>query len=92
MAPVTVSAEFQKSFDEFKDYPRNLVPRGTNVHTSTLESYEARIDQADKDGLFVTDESMIEVQYREFISQTPLSAISGSNSAVVSQGACNEES
>ena len=65
MAPITLPQEFQSSLLNFIAFPENLPLSTTTVYASTLKDYKTRLDNAQND-LFVTDEELIEVPYREF--------------------------
>jgi len=65
MAPITLPSEFQNSLLNFITYPENLPLSSTTVYSSTHKAYRTRLDDAERD-LFVTDEKLIEVPYREF--------------------------
>jgi hypothetical protein len=64
---LAVTDAFTASLAAINQYPKNLVDRHT--YSATLRAYHKRLEQA-ADRLFESDESRIEVAFRDFDETT----------------------
>ena len=65
MESVKLPLDFQSSILSHSSYPENLPANSTTVYPSTRKLYKDRLDDLQQ-GLFVTNEELVEVAYREF--------------------------
>lgn len=73
MAASLISVPFQLSYEEFEDYPHNLIYRPSC--TAISKAYKARLDELDVASLklFIEDDEVADVPFRDFIGPGKLS-------------------